>query len=335
MRQKSTKNERFTSIASTLVAVAILAAGVTAQQSRQAPHEELTRLESDLRFQLERAFKHDGSRRDETMAQVDQVVQSWQASPQSGNDRALFATWLTEATTHAMPGAHKTLPLAPEFGQPEQAMPLAVVQPTEVAPALIEPTTNDSAPTIAVDVTDEVASTSLSNTTELFKQPTATAASPHISLLAADPLKLNLETPTPNAPAQFSQISNRPVPINLTELTARITGYHHGLDDVETQLRTTNLPSFEILAREVHQLEEMAKDFRFVKLYYDSLTERERRFVSSPRSMGGMLAEIYRHVDRLEQTQDDDFLSVFDSAQNEQIDHLRMRLSAVAERITP
>ena len=59
-----TYGERATAVVSTIVAIAILGAVVTAQQARapQAGGERggLASLESDLRFQLDLAFRTDG-----------------------------------------------------------------------------------------------------------------------------------------------------------------------------------------------------------------------------------------------------------------------------------
>ena len=55
--QSSTTGERVTAVLSTLVAIAILGAAVTAQQSRTPQADRLASLESDLRFQLDLAYR--------------------------------------------------------------------------------------------------------------------------------------------------------------------------------------------------------------------------------------------------------------------------------------
>jgi hypothetical protein len=117
MSQPSQKSERLTAIVSTLVAVAILAAGVTAQQSHQNPQDQLARLQSDLEFQLQRAYKHDVKRRNKRLDQLANVIQDWQHSTQSPPDHQRLVNWLTQATRNSMPGSSQSFPPAPEFSR--------------------------------------------------------------------------------------------------------------------------------------------------------------------------------------------------------------------------
>ncbi len=348
MRRLSEKNERTTAIVSTLVAIAILAAGVTAQQSHQTPQDELLRLESDLRFQLERAFKHDGSQRTKRMAQVDQVIQAWQDSPKSNQDYALLVTWLNEATTHSMPGSSQPFPPAPQFGQaaPVAQQPTETKPPTETVAETTNPTNSAPLPieTAPVSTVEEIP-------TEEIKQTEAAAliaidkktapSSQFISVLSTtnnNNSDFAIAAPTHEASPQVApkaptKTDEPPIRINLVELNARINGYHTSLDAVETKLLTLDTPNLDTLAQQVQQLDEMTRDFHFIHLYYESLTDKERRAISPPRSMKATLAEIHRHLNRYEKAQNDDFLSIFDSAQKEKIETLRNQLATIAKRV--
>ncbi|NOY43318.1 MAG: hypothetical protein GXP26_15975 [Planctomycetes bacterium] len=348
MSRPSAKNERTTAIVSTLVAIAILAAGVTAQQSHQAPQDELTRLESDLRFQLERAFKHDGRQRTKRMAQVDQVIQAWQDSPKSNQDHTLFATWLAEATTHSMPGSSQAFPPAPQFGQvdPVDHQPTEIQPPTETVaetanPTSVAPLPVETAP-VSTDVKIIAEETKQTETAAPIAFEVKTApSSPFMSVLSTtnnDNSDFATAAPTHEAlpqvePKSSTKTNDLPIRINLVELNARINGYHTSLDAVETKLLTLDTPNIDAIAQQVQQLNEMTRDFHFIHLYYESLTDKERRAISPPRSMKATLAEIHRHLNRYEKAQNDDFLSIFDSAKNEQLDALRNQLATIAKRV--
>jgi hypothetical protein len=110
-------NERLTAFVSTIVAVAILAAGVTAHQSAAPTDTDIMQVASDLRFQLEMAFRHDLRERESRLAQFDAVMAAWNIAPQSYNDRELLLGWLREAGTNSLPGVRLPLPPVPDFSK--------------------------------------------------------------------------------------------------------------------------------------------------------------------------------------------------------------------------
>jgi len=326
----SAKNERITVIVSTLVAVAILAGGVTAFQSHNAPVDDVVQLESDLRFQLEVAFKHDPNERAARLVQLEKVSQTWQQSPRATADRAKLASWLFEATIRSMPGSFEALPAVPDFGeQPqrqsvEQMSDVLVTQPVAaeksgldqhiLTPAPVE-STMDAQPETLVDPTIAVVESVESHV--FRKRPKVEAvALPQSTVAVAVPQAVE------------------PVRINLTELAARIAGYHNGLDEVETTLLTLDEANdFTTLAAQIRQLEEMTHDFCFVSIYFELLTDDERRAVTVPRPMTATLAEIERRLDRRQVARSGDFLEEFDSSNQEQIAKLRGQLSQIASRV--
>jgi len=146
-----------------------------------------------------------------------------------------------------------------------------------------------------------------------------------IAVVAADP--------------EPSGAGEKPVRINLTELAARIAGYHEGLDQIETTLLLANSPNLdflkklELLEEQAKNLDDLTRDFRFVKLYHESLTEKERGHMNAPRSVSATLAEIDRLLRRNESQQDGDFLGSFDPAQRKRIENLRQQLATTSGRM--
>ncbi|HYO24770.1 MAG TPA: hypothetical protein VEQ85_07455, partial [Lacipirellulaceae bacterium] len=123
----STRGQRVTALVSTLVAVALLGAAVTAEHPGPAPSNLLSSLESDLRFQLDLAFRGDGGALNDRLALLEATLAAWRASPQSPADEQLLAAWYRESIQRSMPGRAAELPAPPEFG--------AVAAPAPKAPA--------------------------------------------------------------------------------------------------------------------------------------------------------------------------------------------------------
>ncbi|NOY29334.1 MAG: hypothetical protein GXP28_03900 [Planctomycetes bacterium] len=294
-------SERLTAIVSTMVATAILAAGVTAHQSL-APLDELERLESDLQFQLDWAFRHDAKERSQRITKLEETIEAWHASPRSQEDRKLLTSWLSESTVRSMPGTTKPLPEVPEFGKPPV---VALAQPKESKIEQAEPIENE-----AMQLTE-------------LADLRATPAN-HVALVT---------NPEP------SRASEKPVRINLTELAARIAGYHEGLDQIETTLLLANSPDLdflkklELLEEQAKNLDDLTRDFRFVNLYHESLTEKERGHMNAPRSANATLVEIERLLRRNERQQDGDFLGSFDPIQRKRIENLRQQLATTFGRM--
>jgi hypothetical protein len=331
----STKtSERITAILSTLVAVAILAAGVTAQRSPSAPTDELVYLESDLRFQLESTFRLNPKQGVERVKQFEAVLASWRQAPQTGADRRLLADWMLQATIRSMPGSIEPLPAAPQFGQSEfaEAPPAPQpVAPLPQSPAKISPVVNadvldqpsKSTPVVATTAVSSGSSDAL--TEQLPVDPTPSSEEHPVVEVSTKVVRPETQPVTPQVAA--------PVEINLTELSARIAGYHRGLDKVEAALLVHERPQFERLSRQIHLLEGLAKDFQFVGLYYESLSPAKRRTIGPPRSMEVTLSELHRHLDHLEREVQADFLGEFDTAMAKQLADLRNQLDAIASRV--
>ncbi len=306
------RSERITAIVSTLVAVAILAGGVTAFQSHHAPVDDVVQLESDLRFQLENAFRHDPNERARRLVQLEDVTQAWLQSSRLENDREKLAMWLLEATIRSMPGSIVAMPPSPRFGFATKAKALKSTPDVLVEPATLKsnPATLDHAPTPATPPLPVTRPVTKTGSTE-----------PQPEKVITEPV------------AKPSVAAQKPVRVNLTELTARIAGYHAGLDAVERELRSTKSDNFAALSAQLRQLEEMSSDFQFVSLYYQLLTDAQRRVITPPRPMATTLAEIERRLERSPENATDDFLSDFDARQQAQLDALRQQLASISARI--
>ena len=317
------RSERITAIFSTVAAVVILAGGVTAFQSHHAPVSDVVQLESDFRFQLEIGFRHDVNERAQRLGQLEKVSQAWKQSPRTEANQQELAKWLLEATIRSMPGSIEALPAAPGFG--EQALLPVVEQSTDV---LVEPT-------IVPEHVEDTASETLA--------PTPIAA-PTVSFLSPTPLVEKgtelLAAPQPEFIARpviaqkvIQKASETRIRVNLTELSARIAGYHEGLDEIERTLLALDAKDTSSLATQIRLLEDMARDYRFVNLYYRSLTKKERRAVSVPRPMTATLVEIERRIDRTQKALSGDFLGEFDAKHQDQIAGLRQQLQGVSGRL--
>jgi hypothetical protein len=315
MDPSTRSSERITAILSTVVAVAILAAGVTAQQSRGALSDELDYLESDLRFQLESAFRLNPIQGAARVKQLDGVLASWREAPRTQGDRKLLAAWLLEATIRSMPGSLEALPPAPQFGRSEPAARQSTSSPPETDPLASAP-----AKTIVPgDIFDP------SEPSEPFvpglTPDLAPPAAEHTLVSAVN--RATSPAPEPAGPT---------VAINLTELAARIAGYHRGLSELDSTLVANEHPQLDRLAGQISVLESLAQDYQFVRLYYDALTAQERRTVIPPRSLTNTLAELRRHLDRLQNDVEADFLGEYDAALGEKFASLRSQLEAIASR---
>lgn len=330
------RSERITAIVSTIVAVAILAGGVTAYQSHNAPVDDVVQLESDLRFQLEVAFRHNPNERAARLKQLQEVSQVWHQSPRNEADHAKLASWLLEATIRSMPGSIKQLPSIPVFGEHVEQPPELLVPAAQNLP---------SVDAEKLDLSSQVPTLAPKASPRVLQPTVVSAASTTVDSAITDAALngtvnnelLTIEIPTTQVTQQQSTFAVTPtvapVRINLTELSARVAGYHQGLDEVESALLTLDRDDYQALALQICQLEEMTRDYHFVKLYHEALSEQERKIVTSPRPMTATLAEIERRLDRSEAVSSDDFLEEFDSSNQDQIAQLRRQLSEVAERV--
>lgn len=117
MMNKQMMSQRTTTILSALVALAILGLGVTAQSTGDPASGRREALESDLRFQIEMSWRHDGRTREAREAQLAATLAAWEASPQTGHDRQLLEQWLRGAIVGTLPGESGEFPPTPAFSQ--------------------------------------------------------------------------------------------------------------------------------------------------------------------------------------------------------------------------
>jgi hypothetical protein len=362
-------NERLTAFVSTMVAVAILAAGVTAHQS--APHKvtDVVQVASDLRFQLEMAFRHDSREQQARLAQLDAVMSAWNVAPQSDADRELLLAWLREAGTNSLPGVMQPLPAVPEFSSSDLVL-AGVQSPTahQVQKVVTSETRQSGVkqPEIRKNMPTEHATTAPTLGT-LYAQGPAPAPTP-VTPTPADPLEeemIALRQPQSltngprNAEPQQTAVAPRPgiaeqpklveqnllasvpvpnsgvdtpVTVNLTELAARIAGYHDSLDEVELALLRMDTPDLAVVKEQVEKLEGMTRDYGFVQLYYDSLTPRERESILEPRSMQATLDEVTRQLKRCEEVRDGDYLGTLNGEADEEFADLRAKIAEIERR---
>jgi hypothetical protein len=347
---ESSRNERLTAFVSTVVAVAILAAGVTATQNHENPGDDVTRAVADLRFQLDMAFRHDERERDGRLAQLDALVSAWETSPKSADDRARLFKWLQASAGRSLPGALAPLPALPEFSRPAPAVVHEVKKvPVDEKPIVVtppQPAVTKSAvankPVIENTITP-TPSDPLEEEMVALRQPPSLAPGEttvsNVGKPALAPRPVVQEQPKflPGKLLTSVAVKEEPAPepvgVNLTELAARIAGYHDALDEVETALMRLDTPSLDVVIAQIDKLDRMTRDYGFVTLYYGSLTSSERQQVIEPRSMKSTLTEVDRQLDRCAEILDGDFLGSFDQAAVQEIAGLRAKLKAIGERV--
>lgn len=366
LSQSNSKNERITTVVGTVLAVAILGAVVTAKHAGHSPRGELTQLESDLRLQLDMAFRHDTNQLDARVDRLNGVLTDWKQSTQSGEDRQRLVLWLRSAIRRSMPGSNQPLPLAPQFSSPEpvvakvSAGTFAVESAAAVEPA--NPTTSNNEPSFhspVQEVQTGIARMAESTTADVPTAPavdvvtrkaTAGAApsqpamsTAKVLTASAKPLSVSSgaflqRTSSQQKAVRQKAVQRQPtVYVNLSDLAARIAGYHDSLDEVEAAL--FRLPNQNLAAAQqpLRKLQQLASDYHFVKLYYDTLTEQERRTIVAPRSLLHVCDRFSRCLDQMAAARDGDFLRPFDTkasaALNSQLNDLRNGLKAVFDRI--
>ena len=371
--------ERTTATFSTLVAIAILGAAVTAQPAGSPAIDRLANLESDLRFQLDLGYRHDGGLLRERMSQLDAAVEAFRLSPQSEADGRALAGWLRESILRSLPGDLRELPATPPFSHrpgdadatipaPEAAAQLpappspesaqskekespqltTVLKPTPAPP---QPMTtkpqataaaNNAARAIKPNTTIAPAPPLVDLTPRVKLQPEAPAAERSVTLrkpaaaaiattAVSDqrPVGPPAKTPTPPPAAQPAAA---PVRVNLAELKARINGYHDGVAEVEAAVLAGDRDSPEQVNQLVSEVEQLAGQYQFVRMYYDALTEAERRSVAAPQSLAATVELVEQQRARLPQANGEDFLQSLDEADGAG-DDLARRLRAAAEAV--
>ena len=207
-------------------------------------------------------------KRDARLAQVEAVMAAWKASPQTDQDRELLIDWLSETVVRSMPGSVEDLSPQPEFNKSnpakvakvqQAALPKQLTLSTIQAPALlaggaipdieVTPTPYDpfeedgeqnvpaasekmvklAQPITVIPAQQRVVNKPLIEMAALTQAPLPDSLRPDPELAESTP-PLELSPPVTAPPAE------EPVAVNLTELAARIAGYHDGLDEVETDL---------------------------------------------------------------------------------------------------
>ena len=400
---KQMMSERMTTIVSALVALAILGLGVTAQPTGDPTSGRIEAIESDLRFQIEMSWRHDGKTRDVREEQLAETLAAWKASPQTGPDRQLLEKWLRGAIVGTLPGESGEFPPTPTFSEQvveaQKSSPTAdaAAQSPSLPPVVEAPQESKATPrdvrlkpgqaytppkakefriTPRTPATGQAA---VEPKTPAPQTPTPTPASEPKRVVAAKPIEVAPPEPTPPpvqmveseqprvaektpAAAEKDQPQEKvappvaatpaapptlPVPerraiasqekpetsvtVNLAELNAQIRGYHEGLDEIDAIVvaKDGKLTEGEI-AKLVGQLEQLAVQHQFVRLYYDGLSKSERRFVTAPRSMGETidLVEMQRAALTAEE---EDFLTALEGAVAE--DELAKRLKAIAAEV--
>lgn len=336
MSLSSNRGERITAIISAAVAVVILTVGVTAQQYRSAPVDAITQLESDFRFQLERAFNHDTKEREHRLQQLNQVIADWNNADRTETDKELLANWLSEATVRSMPGSLQALPPLPEFGKitetPEPSQPVATpfvsnlneeeesedpffseefaIKESAILEAEKDASENQAyaAETTYSDIEELQATTKVINTVLVERKPSVSLS--------------RLQTAKPNEQAS----------INLSKLSAKINTYNAGLTEIESSLDSAANFNLSVASALVDQIEQLARNRRFLTLYYDALTAQEKRSVTSPSHLNPYLKQLAEKIHELDSAEPDDFLSDFESAGPSEAESLLQRLETIANR---
>jgi hypothetical protein len=339
----STTGERITAVVSVLVSIAMLGAVVTAQQGRRFDGDDLVRLESDLRFQLDLNARFDRTAHKARLAQLESVLQAWRQSMQSSADRQLLVAWFKAAIAQTITNSAAKLPPPPDFGaQP----PLIVASPPpasepQATSEATEPPSPELAPAAPPDVSSELVSSSdgappdeASPNESEPPAPTPPAGEHSITQLGPPPTEgLPYFTEgDQNASVEDVEAPLPPVQVNLAELAARIRGFHHSLDGIEASLVAEAPLPAERLEAIVTRLESLAVQHRFLRLYYDALTVAERRLVEQPRSMADTIR--FAAAQPAAGSADDDFLSDFAAAESD-MPTLAQRLAALAKQFAP
>jgi hypothetical protein len=135
-----------------------------------------------------------------------------------------------------------------------------------------------------------------------------------------------------SVPVQNNNLTAAPVAVNLTELAARIAGYHDSLDEVELALLRMDRPDLVVVREQIEKLDSMTRDYGFVQLYYESLTPRERESILEPRSMRPTLDEVKRQLKRCEEVRDGDYLGTLDADAEQEFADLRAKIAEIERR---
>jgi hypothetical protein len=149
-----------------------------------------------------------------------------------------------------------------------------------------------------------------------------------------EPAGALLESPEREAAESSDILASAATPairVNLRELNARIHGYHQALGEIESATVVADPMSERELERLIAKLEALAGQYQLVQLYYDALSDAERRKVATPRAMHEVIDLVYRHVQAADASRD--IFAEFDAADDAPASKgpLAERLRKVAE----
>lgn len=406
--RNSTAGEQLTAAVSTVVAIVLLGAAVTADPVPPPSADRIHSLESDLRFQLELAFRSDRPELERRREQLDAALAAWGSSPRGPREEQVIVDWLQDALAKSMSGRSAQFPEAPDFTSPPASPSLPLPATKAVTPSR-SPTPADSAPPPArptppaaqrpaqLPQAAAVASADASRAPRTAQQPILVAVSPPAPIIDGAP-----ELPLPVATAPSADVTSTPQPslavrrpppvrapeaqhtlppaptasevpyawadvprtqveptgefehpdnestessgiqapiatpairVNLRELNARIHGYHQALGEIESATVVAAPMTERELERLITQLEALAGPYQLVQLYYEALSDAERRKVATPRAMHEAIDLMNRHVQAANASLD--IFAEFDAADEAPASEtpLAERLRKVAEAI--
>ena len=260
------------------------------------------------------------------VAELDATLAAWRNSPRTADDDELLAAWLEDAIERTMPGGDGELPPAPGFGPVTTAIETPPAAELPPASPDVEAQANDTPPEVAPQLgdseVDAIPSVKGLEHSVVLPTPVALLDSP-VETPASNDL-----TPIPIAESVNGDEAAPSVAVNLTELNARIEGYHQGLGDVEAAVIAGGRPSPMELETLVTRLEDLNEQYQFLSLYYDALTGQERQRVTAPRSPVDAVALLSPFV--IEPGDGSDFLADFAAPSGDE-PTLAERLQAVTD----
>ena len=332
MRISHAVQHRLTATLCTIVAAAILAVGVTAQIGGEANTPTLQQLESDLRFQIRSAFRLEPRVAQSRLAAVDEVVAAYRESPRSESDKQRFYDWLGNATRLSMPGSLGDLPESPEFGITEVAIaPKRTGMTNQEPPPIPQPEVGSPDTPLVLPEAVPVETENAKSTIALITNVTVPEnPAPPVTAVAMEAPRTERETQATVTDAS-SQLLQDKVTINLAELQARTAGFHQGLSDLETSLLETTRPTERQIRHFCNELASLVPDYQFVKLYYESLSTKERGLVKAPRELGQLISQLRMQLDELQKEIDSDFLGEFDAQASERLEQSRLQLDEIEQ----
>lgn len=371
----TTRGEQLTAIFSALIAVLLLGAGVAAHQTQRTTGERISQLESDLRLQLDVAYRRKPAEKRERLEQLDAALQAWRNADRAMQNDQRIVVWLQDAIIRSIPGSVGQLPKTPTF---TKTRPIEALNPARGATPRPSPNHDrrpierESAPRPNSDVVLSTADKALIQqqgelqpipreetpagpssqrqrvdafvatapdraAADVADQPPVErrfASNRSADRPAPDPAEIAKSYHVQGQPAQASpktssKASSRRtrVSVNLHELTYRVAGYHDGLDQVNAHLDgNIGALTYQQISAVVEQMEQLELQYRFVQLYYDTLSAEARRRVLRPRPLTQTVQQIRRELGKVEAS-DVDFLTFAGADRSPKYQALERRLT--------